>query len=35
MKRILERLLKGKVAYYLMTVVALGALLGASIKWHP
>ena len=35
MKKLRRKLLGSKVAYYLMTVVAMGLLLGANVKWHP
>ena len=35
MKKLTKKLFGNKVAYYLMTVVAVGLLLGASVKWHP
>jgi len=35
MKKLTKKLFGDKVAYYLMTVVAVGLLLGASVKWHP
>jgi hypothetical protein len=30
----MKKLLSGKVFTYLLTIAALGLLLGASVKWH-
>jgi len=35
MKKVMERLLGGRGLYVLLTVAALGLLLGASFKWRP
>ena len=35
MRRLLSRLRNGRGMYYLLTVAAVGLLLGANVKWHP
>ena len=35
MKKAFAKLFGGKGVYYLLTLAAVGLLLGANVKWHP
>jgi len=35
LNRFFGKLIRNKGVYYLLTIVAFGLLLGASMKWHP
>ena len=35
LNKVFGKLLGQKVVYYLLTIAALGLILGAGVKWHP
>ena len=35
MRKLIAGLRNGKGVYYLLTLAAVGLLLGANVKWHP
>ena len=35
LRRVIDKLFKGKTMYYLLTIATLGLLLAENIKWRP